>query len=139
MKNLLILLVTMLVLLGGSQNVGAAGNDRGRGGYGPVVMTATTSYPVAAGADVTHLDDAMTVDIWWRGSGTIAFVVEGSNFTALEDPSNLSFANLAGTTVYTGVNDVLSIQGPVRRIRFRVTSCTGDCTTSVKVEGRVNP
>lgn len=132
------LLITTLALLLCTTLAHAAGNDRGRQPYGPFTVTANnTCYPSPDGFDAKYLDgDIVSIYIWSIGAGTLSVTPQITGFTLAEDPNNLSWVSL---TARDDNNYGDSIVGPIERMRFCTTTCSGDCTAKIKVIGRVHP
>lgn len=108
-----------------------------RGCVGPTRAIANaTYYPTNDGFDTRAIDGDMTSAVWWKGTGDITVEVQATLFTKAEDPSNLSWYTVASRGA---LNKLDSVIGPVQRIRWFVSSCTGDCTTDLKACGRVAP
>lgn len=133
MKTLLVFLTLLCLMVGGSGNAEA----RPRGGYGPVTITDDVCYPSNTGFVSDSFDGDMSVYPFWSGSGSIAWTIEISGYTAAEDPSNDSFYAVSSFATAAGTNQPYTIVGPVQRFRFCASTCTGDCTLKVKVIGRV--
>lgn len=134
MKYLFTLLTVLCLIVGGSQNAGA-GNLTGRTAYGPFSMTAqNTCYPSDAGFEARTFDGDMSVFQWAVGGGVLAYTIQVSGYTTIEDPTNASFKSIANRDLTTAVDN---IAGTVERFRFCTSTCTGNCTMKVKVIGRV--
>lgn len=143
LKRIFTIMAFIVLCTGMIQHLGeptayAAGNDRGRQPYGPfTISAASTCYPSDNGFDAKFLDgDIVSIYIWSIGSGALSVTPQITGFTLAEDPNNTSWYSL---TARDDNNYADSIVGPIERMRFCTTTCTGDCTTKVKVIGRVHP
>lgn len=135
MKHFLVLLTVCFLLISTQSEAGL----RGRDGYGPVTMSAaSTCYPSDSGFTVTAFDGDMTVSSLAIGGGTLAWTIQTTTFKESEDSGNNSFVSVTPTP-HTLTQTVDTIKGPIERMRFCTTTCTGDCTMKVKVQGRIAP
>ena len=140
MKTLLVFCAIVGLLLGNS-TANAAGSLNGRGGYGPVTMSAaSTCYPSDTGFTVSGFDGDMTVSSYTPGTATdLTWNIQVTTFKASEDGGNASFVNILASP-HTENPAIDTIQGPIERMRFCIVNCSnGTCTTHVKVQGRVAP
>lgn len=130
MKLIYACLLAIALVFGGSQNANA---DQLRNCVGPYTLSSVNYSPGALGVPVKHFDGQMTVHLWKTGPDAISVNIEATNYTQLEDPLGGSFVNLATRTG----NAMDEVVGPFESLRFYVTSCGTDCTTKVKVCGRI--
>lgn len=135
MKSLIAAILTLLLCVSLAH---AGGNDKGRQAYGPFTIdTANTCYPSDNGFEAKYLDgDIISIYLWSIGAGTLSVTPQITGFTLAEDPSNLSWISL---NPRDDSNSSDSIVGPIERMRFCTTTCTGNCTAKIKVIGRVHP
>ncbi len=130
MKTLIALITFLILLAGGSQNAHA---DQLRNCVGPYTLSSQNYAPGVLGIPVKHFDGQMTVHMWKTGADAISVNIEATNYNVIEDPLGGSFINLA-TRTGSAMDEVV---GPFESLRFNVTNCGTDCTTKVKVCGRI--
>lgn len=102
---------------------------------GPITMNAAYLYgPGPSGMDVSGFDGDISVHVWKRAAINIAVEVQSTLFSAAEDPTNDAWKTNDTMTS----TDQITLKGPLRRLRYFLSTCDSGCLADVMVCGRVS-